>query len=73
MLASPGLSLAGAIVQIAHSLGIDPIAEGVENQEQADTLRTLGCDLAQGYHLGRPLVASAALELLTRTKAAIRA
>ena len=43
-----------AIVQIAHTLGLTPIAEGVETQAQADALAAFGCDLAQGFHLGRP-------------------
>ena len=56
----PESSLAEAIVQIAHTLGLVPIAEGVENQAQADALAALGCDLAQGFHLGRPSDAVAA-------------
>jgi diguanylate cyclase (GGDEF)-like protein len=55
MLDRPGLSLAGAIVQIAHTLGLTPVAEGVETQAQADALRSIGCGLAQGFLLGRPL------------------
>ena len=44
-----------AIVQISHTLGLVPVAEGVESQAQADALAEFGCDLAQGFHLGRPL------------------
>ena len=62
----PESSLAEAIVQIAHTLGLVPIAEGVETQAQADALLELGCDLAQGFHLGRPLDASATRDLLVR-------
>ena len=51
--------LAAAIVQLARTLGYQAIAEGVEEAEQADSLRALGCGLAQGYHLGRPLDATA--------------
>ncbi|MGO9853430.1 MAG: EAL domain-containing protein [Acidimicrobiales bacterium] len=51
--------LAAAIVQLARTLGYQAIAEGVEQAEQADSLRALGCGLAQGYHLGRPLDATA--------------
>jgi diguanylate cyclase (GGDEF)-like protein/PAS domain S-box-containing protein len=61
----PG-SLAAAIVQISHTLGLIPIAEGVESQEQADALSELGCDLAQGFHLGRPADAAATLALLVQ-------
>src|SRR5207244_9186337 len=42
----PESSLAEAIVQISHTLGLVPIAEGVESQAQADALAQLGCDLA---------------------------
>ncbi len=61
---SPPGSLAAAIVQISHTLGLVPIAEGVENQAQADALSALGCDLAQGFHLGRPADANATLALV---------
>jgi EAL domain-containing protein (putative c-di-GMP-specific phosphodiesterase class I) len=56
--------LAHAIVQIAETLGHMTIAEGVENAEQAARLRQLGCHLAQGYHLGKPLDAQATEKLL---------
>jgi diguanylate cyclase (GGDEF)-like protein/PAS domain S-box-containing protein len=48
-------SLAPAIVQLAHSLGLTTIAEGVESPDQVMPLRELACTLAQGYHLGMPL------------------
>jgi EAL domain-containing protein (putative c-di-GMP-specific phosphodiesterase class I) len=43
-----------AIVQLAKSLDIRTIAEGVEHEWQLDILRDLGCDAAQGYLIGRP-------------------
>jgi len=43
-----------AVIDLAHSLGIIAIAEGVETATQLERLRALGCDGAQGYHLGRP-------------------
>ena len=42
-------------IELAHSLGLRAIAEGVEDEATLDRLRTLGCDRAQGYHLGRPM------------------
>jgi diguanylate cyclase (GGDEF)-like protein len=48
-------SLAPAIVQLAHTLGLTAIAEGVELPEQVMPLRDIECTLAQGYHLGMPL------------------
>ena len=47
--------LAAAIVQLARTLGYQAIAEGVEEADQAESLRALGCRLAQGYHFCKPL------------------
>jgi diguanylate cyclase (GGDEF)-like protein len=49
------LALTTAIIAMAHSLGIIVVAEGVEQEGQYDVLRERGCDLAQGFWLGRPL------------------
>jgi len=43
-----------AITELGHGLGLRLIAEGVENRQQRDTARQLGCDLYQGYLLARP-------------------
>ena len=43
-----------AIVDLAHAHGMLVTAEGVETPRQARRLREIGCDLAQGYHFGRP-------------------
>lgn len=58
----PGL-LAG-IVALGQQLGLTTVAEGIEHQMQQTLLTALGCDLGQGYHLGRPLDPVAATELL---------
>ncbi len=47
-------SLVEAIVQLAHALGIQVIAEGVETEAQVAFLQTLGCDYLQGYLIGVP-------------------
>lgn len=52
------------IVDLARDLGIRTIAEGVETREQKARLQELGCDIAQGYLLGRPMAAHAVRELL---------
>ncbi len=44
-----GRSLTGAIISMAHNLGIGVVAEGVETREQAEFLRERGCDELQGY------------------------
>jgi diguanylate cyclase (GGDEF)-like protein len=46
-------------VDLAHSLGLRLVAEGVETAEHLAELARLGCDLAQGYHLSRPVPADA--------------
>ncbi len=47
--------LSQAIVGLGHALELRVIAEGVENEEVAARLRSLGCDEAQGYHYARPM------------------
>ena len=47
-----------AAIELAHNLGLSVVAEGVENAKTWDLLRELRCDLAQGYHMGRPMPAS---------------
>jgi diguanylate cyclase (GGDEF)-like protein len=44
-----------AIIQLAHTLRLEVVAEGVEDQGAQDRLADLGCDLFQGYHLARPM------------------
>jgi EAL domain-containing protein (putative c-di-GMP-specific phosphodiesterase class I) len=44
-----------AIVEIGRSLGMATVAEGIETEAQLERLRGLGCDLGQGFLLGRPL------------------
>lgn len=59
---SPGsreLALCEAIVVMAHRLGLEVIAEGVETEAQRDVLRAAGCDHAQGYWFARPMSSEA--------------
>lgn len=44
-----------AIISIGHIMGFDVISEGVEEPEQLETLRSIGCDYIQGFIWGRPL------------------
>ncbi len=47
-------SLTAAITAMARSLGLDIVGEGVETEGQAALLKSLGCDLAQGFFYARP-------------------
>jgi EAL domain-containing protein (putative c-di-GMP-specific phosphodiesterase class I) len=48
-------SIVGAIIGMAHNLGMKAVAEGVESREQLNVLKDLGCDEYQGYLFSRPL------------------
>ena len=54
------LDIVSAIMQLAHSLRLEVIAEGVESEEQLHTLRQLGCDDLQGFLFSKPVGAEAA-------------
>jgi diguanylate cyclase (GGDEF)-like protein len=47
-------AILAALVSLGHTLGLVVTAEGVETRAQAESLRAIGCDTAQGWHLGRP-------------------
>ena len=66
-----GASVAEAVLQIARTFNLAPVAEGVEDATQADRLRELDCAQAQGYHFARPMPAEDLTDLLTR-EAALR-
>jgi EAL domain-containing protein (putative c-di-GMP-specific phosphodiesterase class I) len=46
-----------AAIELGHSLGLSVVAEGVEDEVTWDQLASLGCDVAQGYFMARPLTA----------------
>ncbi|MDA0180563.1 EAL domain-containing protein [Solirubrobacter phytolaccae] len=53
-----------AVVGLAHNLGLEVIADGVEKREQLDYLKVLGCEFAQGFHISAPLSAEEARAML---------
>jgi diguanylate cyclase (GGDEF)-like protein len=62
---SRNAAIVRSTVDLAHALGLRLVAEGVEDEETLSMLRQLGCDVAQGYHLGRPLPADEATAWLS--------
>ena len=52
--AGPEEAIAAAIIALAKRLGLITIGEGIETAAQLDQLAALGCDLGQGFYLGRP-------------------
>ena len=68
---SPAQAALRAVVDLAPRLGMRVTAEGVESLDDLALVRKLGCDEAQGFHLGRPMAAAEALELAARSKPAI--
>ncbi|MFZ4516426.1 MAG: putative bifunctional diguanylate cyclase/phosphodiesterase [Acidimicrobiia bacterium] len=67
-----GRAIVEAMLRMAHALGLWVTAEGVERPEQLEVLRALGCDGAQGFHLGHVLDAGATAGLLGETAAVRR-
>jgi len=57
--------LVKSTVDLAHSLGLKVVAEGVESREALAMLQVMGCDIAQGYHIARPMALPALTEFLT--------
>lgn len=52
-------------VVLAHELGMKVVAEGIEDAECLRLLKEMGCDLGQGYHIGRPMSADALADFLS--------
>ena len=64
--AEGNLAIVRAIVTLAHQLGMEVVAEGIQTDEQQARLRALGCEYGQGFYLSEPVPADRAEELLMR-------
>jgi diguanylate cyclase (GGDEF)-like protein len=68
------LIIVRSTIHLGHDLGLSVVAEGVEDELTLKRLALLGCDLAQGYHLGKPMTGEHFLESLSETeRLAVRA
>jgi diguanylate cyclase (GGDEF)-like protein/PAS domain S-box-containing protein len=69
MLTNPNnLAIIRSTLDLGHNLGLEVIAEGIETHEAYVTLKSLGCDKAQGYYFSRPVPAEQIMEKLTAFK-----
>jgi EAL domain-containing protein (putative c-di-GMP-specific phosphodiesterase class I) len=59
-------SLVNTIMLLASGLGLETVAEGVENPEQLDSVMNLGCDYIQGYHYSKPVCANSLISTVRR-------
>jgi diguanylate cyclase (GGDEF)-like protein len=64
--ADRNVAIVQAVLSLAHGLGVNVVAEGIETLRQARRLRALGCDLGQGYAWSRPLAPRGIEALLSK-------
>ena len=55
----PDRAIVRSTSELGHSLGLRVVAEGVEDEQSFELLRSYNCDLAQGYYIARPMAADA--------------
>ncbi len=70
---SDDAAIVRSVIQLAHDLGLEVVAEGVELREQAYALAQLGCDIIQGYYYSRPISADLAADFLDTASALAQA
>ena len=51
-------AIVSSTIELSRKLGLAVIAEGIENAETVELLRSMGCEEGQGYHFGRPVPGS---------------
>jgi len=59
-------ALVSSILALCKGLDLGSVAEGIENKDQLESLRKLGCEVVQGYYISRPVPAEQILPLLER-------
>ncbi len=48
-------SIVSSVILMAKSLGLTVVAEGAETEAQVESLKSMGCNIVQGYYFGRPM------------------
>jgi EAL domain-containing protein (putative c-di-GMP-specific phosphodiesterase class I) len=61
-----GSTIVASVISLAHALGMEIVAEGVESVDHVAALLELGCDYAQGFYFSRPVTPDVALEFIRR-------
>ena len=59
-------AIIAAVVNLAHSLRMEVVAEGIETVEQLEYVRLVGCDAVQGYYFGKPMAAAQFEDFIAR-------
>ncbi len=67
-----GVVLVASLISMLHRLGIQVVAEGVENSKHVQVLEKMGCDVAQGYYFSKPLPEDVFLKKLIASRPAMR-
>lgn len=65
-------AIVASIISMAHAMHVDVVAEGVETLDQLNSLRTLGCDFAQGYFIAPPMSTGDISKLIANDVAGLR-
>jgi len=70
---SESLAIVRAVVAMSQILGFSAPAEGVETEDEARLVRTMGCDRIQGFYFGRPMTSEDAQGLFRASRGQLRA
>ena len=62
------MKLVKSIIQLSQSMGLETVAEGIEEAEEGRILKELGCTLAQGYHYAKPMEEADVIAFIRNTK-----
>ena len=58
--------LLGSMIQMAHDLNMDVVAEGIESEEEVRHLQSLNCQFGQGFYFGHPMTAADVSNVISR-------